>query len=554
MKRIFILLFLIGFYSLSFSQTIDDSTKKKIDELFTQWDNSKSPGGAVGIVRNDSLIYAKGFGMANLENNIPNTTETNFYMASVSKQFTGYCIVLLAKQRKVKLDEDIRIDLPWFPNYGNKITVRNLLNHTSGIRDDLDLATISGYNRFGMVTQLHALSLIKSQRSLNFTPGKQHKYSNSNFVLLAEIVETVSGQSFSSFADSAIFKPLGMNHTSFPEDYTKLISNRANSYSKINNSTFTNNFQNVYTLGDGGMFSNIVDMQKWVSNFFNPKVGDHKDIEQLTQKGRLNNGNEIFYALGVNATTLKGWNRYQHSGSMAGYRNYVAIYPDLKLGIIVFGNVNSNPTPRDMVVQINDLLIKDNLNVKNVTIDEKIAVLRDTVTVLKFCGTYLSNDGTEINFVLRNKKLFWETEGSSKLLLKVSGNTFIDLQDSTVKFVFSEIDAKKYSVTQQLSYTERLLTKYPIESKPTEKELKSYEGSYYSSELDCSFRITLKGGQLLLTSVRHENLVLKYLAKDELFHKNGLKHLQIIRDKQNKIVAFDMDNGSIVNMRFNKME
>ena len=554
MKRISILTLLIGFYSLSFSQTIDDSTKKKIDALFTQWDNPKSPGGAIGIVRNDSLIYAKGFGMANLENNIPNTPETNFYMASVSKQFTGYCIVLLAKEGKVKLDEDIRIYLPWFPNYGYKITVRNLLNHTSGIRDDLDLATISGYNRFGIVTQLHALSLIKSQLSLNFTPGKQYQYSNSNFVLLAEIVEKVSGQSFSSFADSAIFKPLGMKHTSFPEDYTKLISNRANSYSKINNSSFTNNFQNVYTLGDGGMFSNILDMQKWVSNIFNPRVGDHKDIEQLTQKGRLNNGNEIFYALGVNVTTIKGWNRYHHRGSMAGYGNYVAIYPDLKLGIIVFGNVNSNPAPRDMVVQINDLLIKDNSTIKNVNIDEKIAVLTYTVTVLKFCGTYLSNDGTEINFVLRNKKLFWEAEGSSNLLLKVSGNTFIDLQDSTVKFVFNEIDSKKYSVTQQLSYTERLLTKYPLESKPTEKELKSYEGSYYSSELDCSFGIALKRGQLVLTSLRHEDLVLKYLAMGELFHKGGLGHLQIIRNKQNEIVGFDLDNGSIVNMRFNKME
>ena len=269
---------------------------------------------------------------------------------------------------------------------------------------------------------------------------------------------------------------------------------------------------------------------------------------------QLTKMNEIFYALGVNVTTIKGWNRYHHRGSMAGYGNYVAVLPDLKLGIIVFGNVNSNPAPRDMVVQINDLLIKDNPTVKNVTIDEKIAVLTEPVTVLKFCGTYLSNDGTEINFVLRNKKLFWETEGSSKLLLKVSDNTFIDLQDSTVKFVFIEIDAKKYIVTQQLSYTERLLTKYPLESKPTEKELKSYEGSYYSSELDCSFRITLKGRQLLLTSIRHEDLVLKYLAKDELFHKGGLGNLQIIRNKQNKIVGFDLDNGSIVNMRFNKME
>jgi CubicO group peptidase (beta-lactamase class C family) len=218
MKKLFTFLFLTCIYTSSLSQGIDNVLKKKIDDLFVQWDNPKSPGGAVGIVINNSLVYAKGFGMADIEHNIAITPETVFYMASVSKQFTGYCMVLLAKQGKVNLDEDIRTYLPWFPDYGDHITVRNLLNHTSGIRDDINLAMISGLGRSGMLTQLHAVKLIKNQQSLNFKPGEQHQYSNSNFVLLAEIVEAVSGQSFSSFADSAIFKPLGMNQTFFQED------------------------------------------------------------------------------------------------------------------------------------------------------------------------------------------------------------------------------------------------------------------------------------------------------------------------------------------------
>ena len=141
-----------------------------------------------------------------------------------------------------------------------------------------------------------------------------------------------------------------------------------------------------------------------------------------------------------------------------------------------------------------------------------------------------------------------------QVTLKISNSPFIDSQDSSVRFVFSEIDTKKYRVTQQLSYTERLLTKYPIENNPTGQELKSYTGTYYSSELDCSFGITLKGTQLILTSSKHEDSELKYLGTDELFHTKGLRHLQIIRDKQNKVIGFEMDNGSIVNLRFNKIE
>ena len=206
--------------------------------------------------------------MANLEYGIPNTPATIFYAASVSKQFTGYCIALLARQGKINIDEDIHIYLPWMFDFKKRITVRNLLNHTSGIRDDVDLAAISGLGIDGVLTQQSALDIIKKQQTLNFDPGERYSYSNSNYILLAEIVKAISGQSFRDFADSAIFKPLGMANSHFHDDPGELIRDRAISYWDVGDQSFVNAFQNVYTFGDGGLFTNVNDLSKWIMNFY----------------------------------------------------------------------------------------------------------------------------------------------------------------------------------------------------------------------------------------------------------------------------------------------
>src|ERR1700692_4647548 len=173
------------------AQTLPEVTTKKIDSLFKEWNNNISPGYAIGVVRNDSLIYAKGYGMANLEYNIPITPETIFHMASVSKQFTAFSIVILAQEGKLSLDDDIRKYLPWFPDLKVKITVRNLLNHTSGIRDQWQLLAIAGTRIDDVITQEQIVKILSKQQALNFQPGEKYTYSNSGFTLLAEIVKSV---------------------------------------------------------------------------------------------------------------------------------------------------------------------------------------------------------------------------------------------------------------------------------------------------------------------------------------------------------------------------
>ena len=328
---------LIFFFSSTYSQHLSESTIRKIDHIFQKWDNPHTPGAVIGIVQNDSLIYSKGYGQADLEHSTPNTPGTIYYMASVSKQSTAYAVVLLARQGRLKLDDDIRQYLPWMADFGQRITIRNMLNHTSGIRDDIDLAEKSGLLTRQVLTQQLALEILKKEHSLIFSPGNKFSYSNSNFVLLAEIVRVVSGQSLQSFISETIFKPLGMSHSRFIGDDHEVIGNRALSYVE-DKRNFVYDPQTVYTLGDGGLFTNIIDMAHWVSNFYNPKSGDARDIEQLTERGRLNNGREIDYALGIYCDYSRGYRRFMHNGGLAGYRTALAIYPDLKMGFIIFSN------------------------------------------------------------------------------------------------------------------------------------------------------------------------------------------------------------------------
>ena len=222
--------------------------------------------------------------MANLEYAIPNTASTIYHMASVSKQFTGYAIVLLAAKGKLQLDDDVRNYLSWFPDLKEKITIRHLLNHTSGIRDQWQLLAISGTRLDDVITQEHIVKILSQQRALNFKPGEKYSYSNSGYTMLAEIVKSVTGQTLRAFTDSAIFKPLGMTSTHFHDNYNEIEKNRSYSYERIDSAHFSNSVLSYSNAGATSLFTNIPDLGKWVMNFYNHKVGTQKEIDQLTDE------------------------------------------------------------------------------------------------------------------------------------------------------------------------------------------------------------------------------------------------------------------------------
>ena len=539
------------------AQSLPDSIVKKIDSLFTRWSKPGSPGCTIGVVRNDSLIYAKGYGMANLEYNIPNTPETIFHMASISKQFTAYSIILLAKAGKLQLDDDIRKYLSWFPDLKQKITIRNLLNHTSGIRDQWQLLAISGTRLDDVITQEHIVKILSKQQALNFRPGEKYSYSNSGFTMLAEIVRSVTGQSLRRFTDSAIFKPLGMNATHFHDNYMEIEKNRSYSYERIDSLKFENSILSYSNAGATSLFTNIGDMSKWVMNFYHHKVGSKEDIDLLTKKGILNSGKELSYALGISVDTYKGWKQYSHGGADAGYRTYLSVLPDLQMGFIVFSNLGDLNT-YEKVYAMADLFIKDTAQKKATgkkeLKDSSAAILKDTNYLKKYLGNYISDDGLPFSFDIKANKLYYHIYGENNFLVKGIKDTFSIFTAPEIKFVFG---LKAKDTTVELITPDQFyhLKKYLNDTSRPDQVLKKYTGTYYCPELDCKYGIVLKDHHLILTNPKYSDTKLTLVGNDHLLNDYWwINHLTVLWDANNRVKGFEVNSGRIMHLKFNKIE
>ena len=332
----------------------------KVDQLFAEWNRSDSPGAAVAVIRDGEVIYKHGYGMANLEYDIPITPTTIFDIASVSKQFAAFAIVTLSHQGKLSIDDDIRQHLPDFPDFGNTITIRHLLHHTSGLRDWVQSLSIAGDLMDDVISFKHILKMVRHQKALNFEPGAEYLYSNTGYNLLAEIVERVTGDSFREWTDIHIFKPLGMTHSHFHDDYEMILKNRAYSYQAVENGGFKHAINNTTALGSSSLYSTVEDLAKWILNFDDTRIGEQAVIEQMYQRGVLNNGEQISYAFGLNIGEYRGLNTVGHGGSWRGFRSHLIHFPDHKFGVVILCNLDTF-NPLRLAEKVADLYLADAL-------------------------------------------------------------------------------------------------------------------------------------------------------------------------------------------------
>ncbi|MCY3721044.1 MAG: serine hydrolase [Candidatus Poribacteria bacterium] len=329
----------------------------KVDQLFAEWDKSDSPGAALAVVRDGEVVYNQGYGTANLEYDIPITT-TIFDIASVSKQFAGFAIVTLSHEGKFSLDDDIRTYLPDVPDFGSTITIRHLLHHTSGLRDWVQSLVIAGDLMDDVISFKHILRMARHQKTLNFEPGSEFLYSNTGYNLLAEIVERVTGDSFRDWTDTHIFKPLGMANSHFHDDYEMILKNRAYSYQADEKGGFKHAINNTTALGSSSLYSTVEDLAKWILNFDDTRIGEQAVIEQMHQRGVLNNGEQIDYAFGLNIGEYRGLKTVGHSGSWRGFRSHLIRFLDQRFGVVILCNLDTF-NPLDLAEKVADLYLID---------------------------------------------------------------------------------------------------------------------------------------------------------------------------------------------------
>jgi len=316
---------------------VSAQSPQTIDEIFKDFASAEAPGCAVGAMRGETQLAARAFGAADLEHGVPLTTQSVFYMASVSKQFTALSILLLEREGKLRLDDAVRAHVPELPPHAGGVTIRQLLHHTSGLRDYLALSSLAGYPSDQVITERAVLGMLARQTRLNFEPGAEHLYSNSGYVLLSILVHRVSGRSLDTFARERIFTPLGMQNTRFQHDHTSPIRGRAIGYIRRNDGwRIANSMLDV--VGDGGMYSTVEDMLRWSAAFARPEFATL--LERMQMPGALADGRAIVngYGMGLVQGTYRGLQTVSHGGALAGYRTHFMRLPAEPLTVVTLCN------------------------------------------------------------------------------------------------------------------------------------------------------------------------------------------------------------------------
>jgi CubicO group peptidase (beta-lactamase class C family) len=506
-------------------------------EKFTRAYVAPAPGCAAAVSLNGDVVFEKAFGLADMEFNVPNTPQTIFESGSVAKQFTAAAIVLLQQDGKLSIDDPVRKYIPELPDYGSPLTIRHLLNHTSGIRDWGTVMSLTGAGRGDrVISQDLAFDVITHQRALDFTPGAEYSYSNSGYNLVAIIVERVSKQKFSAFLDERLFKPLGMKNSSLRDDYQRIVPGRAQAYARQGTGPWRLNmpFMNVY--GNGGMLTTVGDWMKWNAMLDAKSLGAPL-VEALETRGVLNDGRKITYALGLEVATYKGLKDVSHGGATAGYQTFLARYPDNKVSVGVMCN-GTSPGAGGIAANITDEIFgpfpaTPRIEPANVSEDE----------LKKFVGIWRSEKThAPARFVIDNGVPRW----AGGRLIPMGGGQFIG-GNSQLKFTF---DKHGNPMSAEVVASDGEVTRFVLEQqwKPTAAELDSFKGDWFCEEAGATYTVAIEADKAFIKQRPATSFPLQPLYNDH-FDVAGYV-VWFTRDKNGKVNAMHVGASRMRDMPF----
>ncbi len=508
----------------------------KVDRVFEKWSIS-TPGCAVGVSVGGQPALTKAYGMADLEHAVMNRADTIFEAGSVSKQFTAAAILLLARDGKLSLDDPARKYIPELPDYGVPLTIRHMLNHTSGLRDWGSVAAIGGWPRGSRAyTHAHVLDIVSRQRALNFPPGSRYSYSNTGYNLAAIIVSRVSGMSFADFTRQRIFEPLGMTRTSWRDDHGRIVKGRAIAYSVDGDGYRTEMpFENVH--GNGGLLTTVGDLLKWNENFVLPKVGDRALVSEQEQAGRFTDGRVHGYALGLQVGQYKGLREVSHSGSTAGYRAQLSRYPDSHVSLAVLCNA-SDGDATESANAVADVYLASRLKptvltAKHVLTPEEtqaaVGVYLNTVTNAPVTMTGAAPGvrmGRDRSFAAMSPSRFMTAEGDVFELAPEPGAA--RLIDS-----FGSVEPLARITAPTLS----------------PDQLREFTGTYASDEAEISLQAAVDAGTLVLKTRPDRIIRLTPIHQDAFTSELGTV---IFRREGASVTSFSVSQSRVWDLRFTK--
>lgn len=526
---------------------VADPEPSAIDKIFAQYDHTSTPGCALGVFRGGQVVYSHGYGMADLNQGVPISPRTVFYIASTSKQFTAMSIALLAEQGKISLDDPIRKWVPELPAYADRITVRNLVHHSSGIRDYLGLWSMSGRSVADEIPEEVALDLIRRQKATDFEPGSRYSYSNSGYFLLSVIVKRASGQTLREFAQANMFGPLGMSSTHFHDRNTEIVPNRAEGYQPSPTGGFDIVRTSFAGVGDGGLLTSVLDLQRWDENFFGNKLGSRGQalIDQAYTPGHLSDGTAQTYAFGLMPHTYRGQPVVDHGGSFIGFRAELMRFPKQHFSVAVLCN-DYTAAPEHMAEQVADLYLASELAPVQApkAVGPGAAVAAERLD--RWVGRYEIMPGAIVQVAREGAGLSMTAFGTKVPMQPVNDSTF-DVTLASARLEFHTTPTGP-ALTAAVFGTADPTPRLGDAPRPSAAQLAEYAGRYRSDELDTWSVVEARGDTLRARMRWGEWQVLHPMAKDR-FTIPGLR-ADFDRDRAGRIIGFRMSAGRSRNVGF----
>jgi CubicO group peptidase (beta-lactamase class C family) len=543
------ILFFVFFFSGFLNAQINISQEKSIDSILSRFSGEKTPGCVLSVLKDGNVIYAKGYGSANLDYDIPLTPQSVFPVFSLSEQFTAACISILVAEGKLNLKDNLRKYLPELPDFGDTLRVLHLLNHTSGLRDYLGLMDLTGSDINAYYDADFALRIVFTSKGLNCKPGTEYISSASDYLLLGELVKRVSSKALPEFARLNIFEPLGMTNTFFNEDCHQVVKDRACGYKRMSSGSFEMFGVNDDAFGDHGLFTCTADLSKWDENFKTKKVGGEPMHKILTGSGTMNSNGNVAGAVNWNtAETLSGMKTMHIHGQSTGYRTTYYRFPDSGLSIIFLCN-RDDALPGTASLEIASLLTPARFKQVNSTVKYKPALK----TLQSYTGNYRMNrSGITLEMVLRTDTLKMKggLGGQEHELLPVAHRSFIRADAAQLQLMFMQDNRNRNLLVVMNDGNKAVFYREELPSGGT-VELTSYAGTYYCPEWNVSYFIKEENGNLMARLPNGDTGKLKMGARDEW--NVQMDNLQFIRNPEGKITGFMLSSkGKVANIRFNK--
>ena len=533
--------------------------KKLVDQLFAPWDRRDGPGAAVAVWRGGRTLLAKGYGMANLAYDIPFTVTTPTNIGSTSKQFTAFAVMLLVDDGKLSLDDDVRKHIPELPDLGKTVTVRNLLTHTTGYREIYN-ALVIGARKFeegDYVSRDEMIALVQRQPSLQNAPGAEFNYNNTAFALAAMVVERVARQPFPEFMAQRVFGPLGMTHSTVRADRHATVRGATTGYSRAPNGEWRDLGDLASSMGAGGIYTTLGDLQLWVENYAKPRVGKKESIAQMMTPFTLTNGKSTGYGMGLFIDKQGPLTRVHHGGADVSHRSQLAYYPEINAGV----TVQSNDGGFDSGIAFR--IAKAFFPEITPSVTTTAATTFDPASYDfrrfdQFAGRYALDASPQfvMTYSRSGDSLFVQATGQPPFQLTPTSDSTFELRGVPASVTFHrDAQGRATGLTLHQNGNQRAtrLVGEPVKAwAPTAIELASYAGRYFSEELETFYDVTVKDGKLMVGHRRMNATVFNPGARETFTGTGDAANVTIAfeRDRNGQVIAFYAGNGRARDIRF----